>query len=308
MQKIEIIILLNLMIITFQHNQCTIKNCEKCENTKLCLQCKEGFDIFQNLCYSTKCSIYGHCNLCTEFDCIKCENGFKLLYGTCDIKENSRLFIPMLFYAIPSFVIIVVVAIYLFYRMNRKDKLHVIKDNIIKQKKPKCGSYIIINCEKNNISNIHYNDNLSNLQTTCSSNLDSFSEETIKKEKNKNVNENENNKICVICLKKRINYICDCGCCLCKEDYKKIKNGENIMCPKHKVNLKKNFVLTLEKKSNLKGNAIEKLGEKLCPICKINKANQGFNCDCNMKICMKCYNENVYVFKYNACPRCGKKN
>jgi hypothetical protein len=26
-----------------------------------------------------------------------------------------------------------------------------------------------------------------------------------------------------------------------------------------------------------------------------------------MKLCLKCFNENVYVFKYNTCPGCGKK-
>ena len=58
----------------------------------------------------------------------------------------------------------------------------------------------------------------------------------------------------------------------------------------------------------MKGCAIENLGQQLCPICKINKGIQGFNCECNMKLCLKCFNENVYVFKYNTCPGCGKKN
>ena len=66
--------------------------------------------------------------------------------------------------------------------------------------------------------------------------------------------------------------------------------------------------MTLEKKSDLKGCAIEHLGQQLCPICKVNNGIQGFNCNCNMKLCLKCYNENVYVFKYNTCPGCGKKN
>jgi hypothetical protein len=54
-----------------------------------------------------------------------------------------------------------------------------------------------------------------------------------------------------------------------------------------------------------KGNALEKLGLVKCPICKIKYGTQSFNCGCHMKVCENCFNDNVYVFKYNQCPGCG---
>ena len=44
----------------------------------------------------------------------------------------------------------------------------------------------------------------------------------------------------------------------------------------------------------------------ICPLCKIYPATQSFNCGCNMKLCTKCFNDNIFVFKYNQCPGCGK--
>ena len=55
----------------------------------------------------------------------------------------------------------------------------------------------------------------------------------------------------------------------------------------------------------IKGNAVKKLGLKVCPICKLNDGTQSFNCGCPMRVCENCFNDNVYVFKYNQCPGCG---
>ena len=299
--RFSILIIIPLIIQTNEQNsnqQCTIKNCQNCLDLNSCSICKPNYELYKNQCYSNNCLIYGHCNLCNEYDCIKCENGYKLEYGACDKKEKSKLFIQMLFYTIPTFVIFMIIISYIIYKYKKKLKntISIINDNVIKKKHPKCGNYIIINSEKTN-SKIENSINVSNLQTSSSS---SYEKE---KEQEKKIKLG-----CVLCNKKRTVFISDCGCNLCKEHYKKIKNGENLICPIHNINLEKNFVLTLEKKSDLKGCAIEHLGQQLCPICKVNNGIQGFNCNCNMKLCLKCYNENVYVFKYNTCPGCGKKN
>ena len=60
-------------------------------------------------------------------------------------------------------------------------------------------------------------------------------------------------------------------------------------------------------KSKIKGNALHKLGLPKCPVCKINDGTQSFNCGCPMRVCENCFNDNVYVFKYNQCPGCGKQ-
>ena len=299
---LTLILFSSSLILTIQQNNqiCNIKNCENCSDSNSCLTCKKGFELHNKSCYSTECSVFGFCNLCNNYDCIKCEKGYKLLYGTCDIKQNSKLFIQVLSYIIPSFVIIIILIIFFICRNLDKKKIVFVKDNIIKEKHPKCGNYIIVNTEKSNLSNDETNiSHISYLQTSSSSSFE-------KNKRNEKLNKKKENKGCILCNKESI-FICNCGCGLCKEHYNKIKN-ENLICPIHNINLEKKFYFSLDKKSNIKGCAIENLGQQLCPICKINTAVQGFNCNCNMKLCLKCFNENVYVFKYNTCPGCGKKN
>ena len=299
---LTLILFSSSLILTIQQNNqiCNIKNCENCSDSNSCLTCKKGFELHNKSCYSTECSVFGFCNLCNNYDCIRCEKGYKLLYGTCDIKQNSKLFIQVLSYIIPSFVIIIILIIFFICRNLDKKKIVFVKDNIIKEKHPKCGNYIIVNTEKSNLSNDETNiSHISYLQTSSSSSFE-------KNKRNEKINKKKENKGCILCNKESI-FICNCGCGLCKEHYNKIKN-ENLICPIHNINLEKKFYFSLDKKSNIKGCAIENLGQQLCPICKINTAVQGFNCNCNMKLCLKCFNENVYVFKYNTCPGCGKKN
>ena len=299
---LTLILFSSSLILTIQQNNqiCNIKNCENCSDSNSCLTCKKGFELHNKSCYSTECSVFGFCNLCNNYDCIRCEKGYKLLYGTCDIKQNSKLFIQVLSYIIPSFVIIIILIIFFICRNLDKKKIVFVKDNIIKEKHPKCGNYIIVNTEKSNLSNDETNiSHISYLQTSSSSSFE-------KNKRNEKLNKKKENKGCILCNKESI-FICNCGCGLCKEHYNKIKN-ENLICPIHNINLEKKFYFSLDKKSNIKGCAIENLGQQLCPICKINTAVQGFNCNCNMKLCLKCFNENVYVFKYNTCPGCGKKN
>ena len=45
---------------------------------------------------------------------------------------------------------------------------------------------------------------------------------------------------------------------------------------------------------------------KICSVCKIEKGTLNFNCGCPSLLCSKCFNDNVYVFKFNKCPGCGK--
>ena len=121
------------------------------------------------------------------------------------------------------------------------------------------------------------------------------------------INENPSAEVnyCVVCGSKKTYAIADCGCSLCFEDYKMAKSDkEKIKCRIHNVFLSSNITFEIYK-SNIKGNALEKLGLSKCPICKINDGTQSFNCGCTMKIKKKCFNDNVYVLKYNQCPGCG---
>ena len=111
--------------------------------------------------------------------------------------------------------------------------------------------------------------------------------------------------LCVACGSKKTYAIADCGCSLCYDDYKIARGDkEKIKCKIHNVFLSSNITFEIYK-SNIKGNALDKLGLSKCPVCKINDGTQSFNCGCNMKVCEKCFNDNVYVLKYNQCPGCG---
>ena len=125
-----------------------------------------------------------------------------------------------------------------------------------------------------------------------------------------NASENSENQsievnCCVACGSKKTYGIADCGCSLCYDDYKIAKGDkEKIKCKIHNVFLSSNISFEIFK-SNIKGNAVEKLGLSKCPVCKINDGTQSFKCGCPMLLCEKCFNDNVYVFKYNQCPGCG---
>lgn len=112
---------------------------------------------------------------------------------------------------------------------------------------------------------------------------------------------------CVVCNNKNTYCISDCGCSLCLEHYKQIKNGKSIKCKIHNIIISSKISFVMMEKSHLKGNALDKLGLPKCPICKINNGTESFNCGCSMRVCEKCFNDNIYVFKYNQCPGCGKK-
>ena len=116
---------------------------------------------------------------------------------------------------------------------------------------------------------------------------------------------------CVVCGNKKTYTIADCGCSLCAEHFKMIKNtkylNHRIKCRVHNVYLTSNLCFEMTSKSKIKGNALHKLGLPKCPVCKINDGTQSFNCGCPMRVCENCFNDNVYVFKYNQCPGCGKQ-
>ena len=152
----------------------------------------------------------------------------------------------------------------------------------------KSGSYIIVH---------HLKDDLNNNNSIENNNFNSFNKSycshSLNFEKKHN---NKNNNKCILCNKKNIFCFADCGCSVCYEHYLIIKNEEmKINCPIHNIILKKSYSIQLQKKSSLKGNAIEQLGQMICPLCKIYPA-----------LCTKCFNDNVFVFKYNQCPGCGK--
>ena len=193
---------------------------------------------------------------------------------------------------VPIMVIILLIYYYLYRRKKAKEKIET--GQVIKSRHPKSGFYHM-NFEKY-FQNTSSEENLSNSsQNKSLSSSVSDPSETQSAEVN----------YCVVCGSKKTYGIADCGCSLCLEDFKLARSDkEKIKCRIHNVFLSANITFEIYK-SNIKGNAVERLGLSKCPICKINDGTQSFNCGCPMKVCEKCFNDNVYVLKYNQCPGCG---
>ena len=267
---------------------CNIKNCLSCKNRNECSNCKEDYELANHRCYSRECSVYGFCQYCDEYDCLKCNKGYKMRYGICDERIHGFEIKLILGIGIP--IVLLSLIIYLYKYLKKRSQRIIETGQMLKYRHPKPGNYVIL-IEQNPKKESELSISKNTIQSIIES--------------------NQKNKIeinfCVVCGKKKVYTYADCGCALCFEHFKTVKNNkEQLQCRIHNVILSKNIIIQLDKKSNYKGNAVEKLGLSLCPVCKMNQGTQSFNCGCNMRICEKCFNENVYVLKYNQCPGCGK--
>ena len=272
-----------------QNTVCNIKNCLLCENRNQCIKCKDNYELVDYRCYSKNCEIFGFCRYCDDYDCLKCIKGYKLNYGICDIKVRSKK-LMILKICIAIFILFLLIYLYLYLKKRSKEKIET--GQVIKFLHPKAG-YYKLNFEKSN--------NNEEIQDSQDKSLSSSNSDSGIETKSPEV------KCCVVCGSKKTYTIADCGCSLCLEDYKIIKGEkERIQCRVHKIFLSSNISFEMYYKSHIKGNAVEKLGLPKCPICKINDGTQSFNCGCPMRVCEKCFNDNVYVLKYSQCPGCGK--
>ena len=274
---------------------CTIQNCLVCDKRNECIKCSEGYELDKRRCYSKNCEIFGFCKFCDEYDCLKCIKGYKLNYGICDEKVHSTQKI-IIITVIP--IIFIFLLIYLFYRYKKKTKERIKTGQILKFSHPKSGYYQLYYEIDNNNNNNNTENN--NQETSQNKTLGSTTSETNGEKDTPII------KYCVVCHSKKTYSIADCGCSLCEQHFKNIKSEkEKLICRIHKIYLCCNMSFKMVAKSNIKGNALDKLGLPKCPICKIHDGTQSFNCGCPMRVCENCFNDNVYVFKYNQCPGCG---
>ena len=264
---------------------CNIQNCLYCDHRNECVKCKEEYELYKSRCYSKNCQIYGFCRFCDEYDCLKCIKGFKLNHGICDIKEPSK---KKYILSIILPILLIIIIIYIIYKYIQLSREKIKTGQVIKSNHPKSGFYQLEGLDNvidsSKIKTLGLNQSDEKLEKDCGQQV---------------VN------CCVVCGKKNTYAIANCGCSLCFDHYKVIKLDKKIKCRIHNIFLTSNFSFKMLVKSNIKGNALDKLGLSKCPICKLNDAKQSFNCGCSMKVCEKCFNDNVYVLKYNQCPGCG---
>lgn len=282
---------------------CYVTNCLSCPKKNQCEECRPNYILVNKKCYSTQCSTYGECKYCTEFDCVHCEQGYKVSYGFCEISDNL-IRLEILFGVVLPLLIIMalVIAIFLIRKKRRKISLEkVISANMINQKRPSSGQYIIINT-----TNINNTGTINITNTQGSDSFSSPTSSTREKAQKDGAKEVINSNNCVICNSKIIFSFSQCGCGLCKEH----ALGNNKMCPIHGVPLTDSLIIKNDKKSIVRIKSDEKINEqekvKMCPVCGVVRGTTSFNCGCPVLLCDKCFNDNVFVFKYNRCPGCNK--
>ena len=269
----------------------SINSCLKYEKKNECIKCREGYELINKHCYRINCAVFGFCKYCDDYDCLKCQKGYKLNYGICDKKVLSKkmIFVKII---IPLIIIFLIVYIYLYRRKKSREKIET--GQVIKFRHPKSGFY-----------RMNFNFDKYTTNNTSEDIIEFSQNKSLSSNPDMNENQSAEVNLCVVCGSKKTYAIADCGCSLCFDDYKMAKGDkEKIKCRIHNVFLSSNITFEIYK-SNIKGNALEKLGLSKCPICKINDGTQSFNCGCPMKVCEKCFNDNVYVLKYNQCPGCG---
>ena len=121
---------------------CNIKNCEKCEESNICLKCKNNYKLLNNHCYNTNCKIFGFCDYCDDFDCVQCIKGYQLNFGTCDKTVNDFKKKLILFILIP--ILLISFLIYLYIHIKIKNRKMIETGKVINLKHPQPGNYVIL--------------------------------------------------------------------------------------------------------------------------------------------------------------------
>ena len=284
--------------------KCNISNCLECSTFNECKICKPDYINIDNKCFLKECSIFGkECNFCSEFDCLSCKKGYKISYGFCDKEEYLVYIEKLLGFILPFFIMCVLFIFVFIFRKNRKNayKHKIVKAEIIKKKRPSTGQYIIYNYNINNNreeKKENINDEVNNQNTNLTENEQFINFEDIHSE----FSIGSNN--CVICGRKCIFSFSVCGCAICRE-HSVPQKGQTLICPNHNIPLNRKLYI---KKSYTNLHIIPTDKSKyiqLCPICNVEPSIKSFNCGCSLKVCTKCFNENLYVFKIKKCPRCN---
>ena len=275
----------------YSHGQpeqtCFVANCNTCIKHNKCIQCRTNYILVGKQCLKDTCSIYGKCKYCNEYDCVYCDDGYELKYGYCVLTEDKVRYDILLGVVLPLCLILLFALVVVVIRRRRKKMQNekvISARNIVGKKRLKNGQYVIINSTNiNNIATI----NIGNKDNMNSSSLFSSN--------------------CVVCASKDIYSFTQCGCGLCKEHF---KDDSKAVCPMHGVSICGNMVIKKHKKhiTKLKEKEMVTKGHdvKMCPVCEIMTGTVSFNCGCPVLLCEKCFNDNVFVFKFNKCPGCNK--
>lgn len=209
-------------------SECNVKNCKKCSFSNKCISCKRYFTLQNNNCYSTNCDLFGFCDYCDEYECIKCQRGYNLQYGLC--QDNKTM--PVQFYYILLIILGLIFILVLLFQCNKplsyKNKSKSIKQKSINLSNIKTGQYVY--------ESISEKDN-TNMKNTYPQEYNYFIY----------------NSTCVFCKKKGIFSLLICGCGLCIDHSDNI-NKVVLKCPVHKCLIIKRLIIS---KNNNKDNVLQ---------------------------------------------------
>lgn len=303
---------------------CSTRYCQSCNEIGNCEVCRSGFELINKKCYSTSCEIYGPCKYCSEFDCLKCDSGFQILYGFCEESEevsNLRMILIISIGGALSIITGIILGLCCLMKNRINANGRTIAATMLKNKHIPSGEYIIVNPEKRaqfhtpNPSSNNMLDVYTINSPTVSYNFYQSQVQKVPDEKDStSVYANEStitvNSIdsCVICGDKKILSFTHCGCALCPTHTYAMNNQTEILtCPQHQTIITEAFIIKRDKKTKIKGNAIRQLGQtiQICPVCNLSPGTNNFNCGCPILLCSHCFNDNINVFKYKKCPGCG---
>ena len=286
----------------YSHDQpeqtCFVANCNTCIRYNQCIQCRINYTLVGKQCLKDMCSIYGKCKYCNEYDCVYCNDGYELKYGYCMRTEDKVKYDILLGVVLPLCLILLLALVVIAIRRRRK-RMAVEKvisaGNIVGKKRLKNGQYVIFNSTNiNNIATINIG------TTTSSTNMETSPKASMNASSLFTSN-------CIVCASKKIYSFAQCVCALCKEHF---EDDSKVVCSIHGVNVCGNMVIKKHKKHIKKIKEKEMVTEgndvKMCPVCKIMTGTVSFNCGCPVLLCDKCFNDNVFVFKFNKCPGCNK--
>ena len=283
---------------------CSVTNCLSCPLKNECEQCRPHYKLVNKKCYSTQCSMYGECQYCTEFDCVHCQKGYKVEYGYCEISDNIMRLEILFGVVLPLIITVALIILILMIRSRRKRIAlkKVVSANMINEKRPANGQYIIINT-----TNINNNGTINITNTHASEGSFTSPQSSKLNEKLEKDKASVNSNSCVGCNSKNIYSFSPCGCGLCKEHS---ANNSAITCPIHGVAVSDNLIIKKETKTLVRVKSEDKINQsekvKMCPVCKIAQGTMSFNCGCPVLLCDKCFHDNVFVFKFKRCPGCNK--
>ena len=260
--------------------QCYDSNCKQCDDGEenSCTECDSNYKLYNGICaisgYSCR-SKFPYCAYCGNNKCLECDANYKLNSETGNCKGNIN-YALIIFAIITALFIAFGVTFFFIYQRKKNEHINEL-ENIINNRVGDSNNVNVYSVRQNLGESSNRNFNKKEL-------MEEFEDLKLKNEKGK--------ETCQFCKKLPGEYVCDCGCVVCKEHSKlKKKNGKGknkicYVCGKTVKNVKPKYTS--------------------CQICMQNKlVVTHFKCNCALEVCKSCYVK--CKMGSNRCPACRKE-